>query len=237
MGSGSALNERRTSSSLLLDVTVTLQHATLRKLIKAAQDAAWTLTGRLQAHACVHMWLRSWTSPSPCSMHTAGSLKRDCPVCFLLCEVGCRCARASSQTTHAGLASAQPFHPWSVCCTKLGGAGPRCMPCARRRPAESPQGDKASSAPVVPMAAFHHGNQQHLVMHQAFHSSLCGLLQAAFLLGAPLAACRLPASTASSRLRWPTTRQPSTSCLTRTHSRQSWPSTMASSAMPPSSST
>eukprot|EP00891_Asterochloris_glomerata_P007414 jgi/Astpho2/7414/Aster-01999 len=49
MGSGSALNERRTSSSLLLDVTVTLQHATLRKLIKAAQDAAWTLTGSIPA--------------------------------------------------------------------------------------------------------------------------------------------------------------------------------------------
>ena len=32
MGSGSALNERRTSSSLLLDVTVTLQHAALRRL-------------------------------------------------------------------------------------------------------------------------------------------------------------------------------------------------------------
>ena len=48
MGSGSALNERRTSSSLLLDITVTLQHAALRKLIKAAQDAAWRLTGGLR---------------------------------------------------------------------------------------------------------------------------------------------------------------------------------------------
>ena len=57
MGSGSALNDRRTSSSLLLDVTVTLQHAALRKLIRAAQNAAWTLTGRPQAHACVPMRL------------------------------------------------------------------------------------------------------------------------------------------------------------------------------------
>ena len=57
MGSGSALNERRTSSSLLLDITVTLQHAALRKLIKAAQDAAWTLTGGRQVHVYVLMWL------------------------------------------------------------------------------------------------------------------------------------------------------------------------------------
>ena len=57
MGSGSALNERRTSSSLLLDITVTLQHAALRKLIKAAQDAAWMLTGRLQAHVYILVWL------------------------------------------------------------------------------------------------------------------------------------------------------------------------------------
>ena len=57
MGSGSAFNERRTSSSLLLDITVTLQHAALRKLIKAAQEAAWRLTGSPQVHVCFLVWL------------------------------------------------------------------------------------------------------------------------------------------------------------------------------------